>query len=63
MKDEKKIIQIQIQIQIPGHFAALPSELGSHLVADPHSTPLCQHSECQHVHAHGDCKQQSNVWD
>ena len=25
--------------------------------------PLCQHSECQHVHAHGDCKQQSNVWD
>ena len=21
------------------------------------------HSECQHVHAHGDCKQLSNVWD
>ena len=34
----------------------------SPIVADPHSTPF-QHSECQHVHAHGDCKQQSNVWD
>ena len=28
-----------------------------------HKRRLCQHSECQHVHAHGDCKQQSNVWD